>query len=418
MATPIWRGDAAPIAQVSKITPVDCAVDDTWTMTINGKDIVVTSTDDVEATLVAALVAAWNASTIPEFEEVTATDSTSYITLTGPSDGKPFTVTSATVGGASFVTASVTSPAGPNWFTDVDNWTTGSVPVDGDTVIFEESSSDCLYGIAQSAVTPAAITVKASYTGKIGLPPHTGLYYEYRDTYLALGAVADAQKITVTIGEGAGSGSGRIKLTTNDAETEIIVLDTGIAEGDQPAVIWNGTHADNIVRVYKGNFGAAVFTSEEAVIAEIEVGYRSNKNSDAVVVLGADVTLALVQKTGGSLQIGGVSGTAITTFGQSDGETTIDGSDGVSALTVDGGTVYYNSTGTLGGAPLVAGNGVLDFTRDMRAKTVTNPIELHGKEAEVKDPFQAVTNLRIDYNRTTRLPNLGQNIRLTRGTPA
>ena len=39
MATVIWRGDAAPVAQVNTVTPGGTIGTETFTVTINGKDI-------------------------------------------------------------------------------------------------------------------------------------------------------------------------------------------------------------------------------------------------------------------------------------------------------------------------------------------------------------------------------------------
>ena len=411
-------------------------VDEIQIVTLDGSPTGGTFTLTFDSQTTAAIVYNASASGVQTALEALSSVDVGEIALSGIAGG-PWTVlfqsglgaqdVSAITGGATnltstgtqtFVTTADTSPTGPNWFSEIENWTENALPVDGDTIVFEESSVDCLYGISQSSITPAAIDIRSSYTGKIGLTPHTGLYYEYRDTYLALGDSGDAQKITITIGNGYGSSSGRIKLDTGDAETELLVLNTGTAESDMPAVLWKGTHASNIARVYKGSFGAAVYAGETATIAELEVGYLIDQEDDSEVVLGDGVTLVDVEKTGGSLLIGGVSGSAVTTFEQLAGETIVNGSDGIDALDLDGGTLYYNSTGTIGGAPKVIGDGVLDFSRDMRAKTVTNPIELHGDESDVIDPFQVVANLRIDYNETTRMSKLGQNVRLTRGAPS
>jgi len=326
---------------------------------------------------------------------------------------------SVTGGGTQDLTVSAsTAASGPAFWDNVENWDQGSLPVDGSTIVFEHSDRDCLYGLDQSSITPASIIIRSSYTGRIGLPPDNGSYVEYRDQYLALGNSGDAQAIAVTIGEGSGSGSPRIKLNTGDAQTTIIVQNTGTAESDVPALLWVGTAATNVVRVYKGDVGIAVYAGEEAVIEDLDIGYRTDREGDAEVFCGLDVDVDDIRQTGGSLTIGGVSADAIETFVQTAGTSTINGSDGIDSLTIQGGACYYNSTGTLGGAPIVSGDGVLDFSQDMQAKTVTNPIEVHGNDAEVIDPFQVVTGLIVDLNQTTRISNLGTNVRITRGTPA
>jgi hypothetical protein len=422
MATTIWQGGAQATAQVDHATPASVAVDDTYTVTINGKDITVTATAATAANVIGLLVTAINASTIPEFQEITASDGTTYLIMTGQSDGKPFTATVSKTGSGTFSNSTNTTPTGPYHFDNAENWDTGTAPVDNDTVIFEESSWDCLYGISVLNLTPAKLIIKQSYTGKIGLPPYSGSgstgYWEYLDQYLAIGDVADALTIAVTIGEGEGSGSGRIKLNTNTAQTNMLVLNSGQAEGTHPAVIWKGTHVSNVLRVYKGSVGVAIFGGETATLEDMDVGYQTRQDTDSEVILGRGADVDDIQQSGGSLTIGGEAGDAIETLVQTGGTSTINGSDGLDSLTIRGGRCYYNSTGTLGGNPIVSGSGILDFTQDMRAKTVTNPIEVYGNDSQVIDSFVVVSSLVVDYNETTRISNLGRNIRITRGTPA
>lgn len=67
----------------------------------------------------------------------------------------------------------------------------------------------------------------------------------------------------------------------------------------------------------------------------------------------------------------------------------------------------------------MAAPGRLDFARDPRPKTVSNPIELYGPLGLVNDPNQVVSNLRLDVNYGDGdVPSLGVNYRLTRGAPS
>ena len=94
------------------------------------------------------------------------------------------------------------------------------------------------------------------------------------------------------------------------------------------------------------------------------------------------------------------------------------GTGGVTTLTVDGGTVVYNSTGTLATA-IVSEDGELDFSQDPQPKTVTNPIQVYGNAATLNDPNQVVGSLVVDLEQSNNIQNvnLGTNIKLTRGTP-
>jgi hypothetical protein len=184
-----------------------------------------------------------------------------------------------------------------------------------------------------------------------------------------------------------------------------------------PAVTWKGTHASNAVSITRGSLGIAVIHDEAATVGTLNIGYVDSQDTDAQVIIGKGTTLGTVTKNGGVLTIMEAAA-AITSFTQYAGTTHLDGTYGVTALVVRGGTLYYNTTGTLAGNPIVSGAGVLDFSHDPQVKTVTNPIEVYGDEAQVNDPSKVVSSLVIDFNETTRLGNLGRNVRVTRGTPA
>lgn len=109
MATKIWRGTAKATAQVDHVTPALLNPGDTVTLTCNGKSIAVqaktdsTSQSELVADVVGKLVSAVGqySNSEPEFAEVSAsagTDAagrTTHLILTGPTDGKPVTITSS-----------------------------------------------------------------------------------------------------------------------------------------------------------------------------------------------------------------------------------------------------------------------------------------------------------------------------------
>ena len=379
MATHIWRGDAPAVAQVDtvQITGYDAAT--TYIIMINGKTVSVPGTTDANGTAT-ALAAAWNASTIPEFEEITASASTDTVTLTADTAGVPFTAVSSVSGGGGTIGAvtNATANAGPNVWA-ANNFDSGALPANGDTVIVENSSSEILYGLDQSAVTLAVLTIRQSFTGKIGLPrSNANGYVEYRETFLAISAT------TINVGEGEGNGSGRIKLDTGANQAALNVhnkatrAETGIA-----CLLWKGTHADNTLNVIKGDVGVAFFGGETATVATLKVGYLSNQSGDSSVVCGSGTTLTTVEVRGGQVELN----SNVTTITQTGGSVNLRGSATVTTWNLDGGIAYYCSSGT---ATLInVGGGVLDFRRDMQARTVANLNAYQG--AAIHDPFKTVT---------------------------
>jgi hypothetical protein len=439
MATKRWIGNAPAVAQVNTFLFAGTwESSDVITFTIGTKSVSTTATSTTIATIGAALVTFWNAldsTAYPEFAEITASFSTATLTLTADTAGKPFTVTisttetgggaadAQTIEGTTSTTGTVaTANNGPNVYSSTMNWDTGTVPVDADDLYFDSGSVDCLYDLSYSAVTPASITIGPGYSGNIGLPEtnednSATPYREYRTTYLTLGTSGDATNIALSFN----GGGGRIKLNHGSSQYTALVKNTGQRlEAQIPAVLLNGTHASSSLSVNRGDVGVAFFGGETSTILTLNVGYQNNPAGDSQVVLGAGVTLtnATIVQTGGTLETNSAtSGTATIT--QYDGTLTIQ-AGGQVGLTVRGGHCVYNSTGTLGGAPVVSGSGWLDFSQDLRAKAVTNPIDLYGADAKLSDPNKVVTSLVVDVDESVNSANIaiGTNIRLTRGAVA
>lgn len=428
MATKRWRGDAPKVAQVDSITPANVGIGDIFTCTINGKSISFTATAATVANVTAGLTAAWNASTIPEFMEITAADATTYMSLTADTAGKPFTVTTSTTDGNASNTqtltrAAVTANSGPNVVSLGANWDTGTAPVHADDIVFDYGSSDVLYDLDQNSVTPATITIGPGYSGNIGRPVVNSdntsyTYFEYRETYLKYGNSGDAQTVTVTIN----GGGGRIKLSQGTAQAVwLVTAKTQRAESLIPQVLLKGTHASNSLTVNKGDVGVAFFASETSALVTLNVGYQSDTSGDSAVWLGGGVTLTAptITQTGGTLTVN----SAITSTSTVNiyGGTYTQQSGGIAAgLLVAGGRCVYNSTGTIGGAPIVSGSGILDFSQDLRAKTVTNAIDCYGAKCKVLDPNKVVSSMVVDLDQIKNAENfdLGVNIRLSRSVPS
>src|SRR4029078_2123555 len=98
MSNKVFRGDSPPVAQVTKITPANVLIGDSFTVTCNGKSVTYVALANTVADVVAGLVAAISASTIPEFAEMlpSAASDNSYLTLTAVTAGVPFVVTTST----------------------------------------------------------------------------------------------------------------------------------------------------------------------------------------------------------------------------------------------------------------------------------------------------------------------------------
>lgn len=377
MATLKAIGGSQAIAQITTATPT-ASNNATYTLTINGKDAAYTA--DASATvaeITAGLLAAVQDLTDAEWAEVTTTDETTLVQMVAVTDGKPFTVSGAATAG-SLTVSTTTNSKGPNHWDDAENWSGGAIPVNSDDVNFENLAVDYLYGIDQNAVTLTSLNIKASYTGSIGLPNY-GNYAEYREKYLKIGAT------TCNIGVGDGQGSGRIKINFGSVQTAVNVWRTASPlEQGLPAVMLVGTHASNVLNVYRGSVGVALESGQTSTIATLRVGYMTSVDTDANVRLGSGVTLTTIEKSGGFLEIN----SAFTTLNHSAGETVIHGSGAATTINLDGGYIRYNSSGTIT-TLTISGGATIDFSGDMRAKTVTNCTILRG--GRFIDPYGVVT---------------------------
>ena len=348
---------------------------------------------------------------VAEFAELTATlFSASVVHVTARTAGRPFTLTATenTAGTGTATRAAVTAATGPNHWDNASNWDTAVLPADGDTVYIDNSSVSILYGLDQSAIEPAAMHIGMSFTGEIGLPEVNaeGGYHEYRSQYLTIGPVI------LKIGAGTGTGSGRLKINSGTDPCALTVLNSGSSADELPAIIWKGTDVTNALVQTGGDLGVAVFGGETAVIATVNM-------SGGSLVTGSGVTLSgALTHSGGSWEINSLVDTSMT---QTAGNTVINGTGNVDQLTLRGGSVVYNTTGTLGGATIVSGDGVLDFSQNPVAKTVTNAIDGYGQAASILDPGKVVASLIVDgnegFNPGTQVV-WGPNSRLTRSATA
>lgn len=423
MAIVSWVGKALAVKQIDTITVANTwATGDFANIIINGKTLsLVIGTSATTAAVAASLVAMVNGaalgagytsntlgSLVAEFQEVTATLSGSTCILTANTAGIPFTATvsETTAGSGTLATAATQACSGPNFANVAANYSGNAVPSNGDTLILENNSVSILYGLDLSAVTLAALIVRQSYTGYVGLPKTnaTGSYPEYRPQYLKLSATA------IDYGQGDGSGTGRFKIDLGTVQTTANVHATGseIETGVECLLIL-GTHASNALNVNRGKVGVAVFADEVSTIATWKSGYVTNKLGDVTLHFGSGVTWTSGVQTGGTLDIAS-NGTTITKHGG----TLIHRAGTLTTITNNEGPIIELGAGTITTYKGAKGSK-FDKSRDLRAQTITNCTLLAG--AEFDDPGGVVvpTNGIILQNCTladVKL-NLGANRTLT-----
>jgi len=387
VATIQWTGNAAAVAQVNSIV-----LGGTWnsgqiyTVTIDSKNVSYTTVapDAANADAAAGLLAALQASTIPEFQEVTWSLSTLTISGTASTAGVPFTNTSSATGAGTLVTSTTTASAGPNDLSSLGNYSTGAYPVNGDTFNVTNSTTAILYGLNQlSAVTLAALNIDASMTANIGLPLNNPAgYVEYRPLYFAVGATL------LNIGNLTGGGSQLIQIDLGTVQTLANIQSTGTpASNTQPAVLLKGSNASNELNILQGSVGIAFNPGETARYLTVRTGQVGNPATDVTLTFGSGCTL-----TGATLsQNGGVvtSYTSIPTVNMTAGTLDMRGTGTITTIDCEAGTVYYRTNGTLTAATFRNSTAVLDCSFDPRPRTITDASFLNG--ATFVDPAKTVT---------------------------
>lgn len=396
MATINYRGDYFITPQIDTLTPGGTIeASDIFTVTINGKSVSVVAGGTSVSAVCAALYAALSASTIPEFAELAWSDQTTHIRVTTQSDrhGWPFTITVTTTetgGGAAddqtFVQATTQAATSP-WHVAAYNFVGGSLPSNNDTVYVPPGRS-MLFGLtALSGVTLTNLHLNGTY---VGLPLWNvsgyGTYLEYRTTYLTLGAT------NVYVGGTQGDGVLRCKLNTGSVQTAIIVYDTSdSADGNGfGAFQFIGTNASNVLQVKGGSATVAKVIGESATLATLFVGSGDGSTTEPHVAIGPGATLTSTTINGGRLETWSNVTTANIAGGEHEHQ-----AGTVATANVRGGTLYYNSSGTL--TTLNYRNpGVVDTSRDQRAKTfttvnITVPIDGSTPAPFIRDPNGIVT---------------------------
>ena len=382
MADKHWTGLAPAVAQVgtASIDSVDgTPANNTFTVTVGGVAISQVGDTDV-ATTAAALVVLLAASTHPYFAAVTWTNpSAGNIVATADTAGVPFvaalTETGAGTGAVTDFAATVAN-AGPNAWATAANWSDAAVPVNTDNVTVDRGPA-ILWDLDQSAVTLTSLRIMQSYNGPLGLPTQTfttsptgedATKPEYRETYLKIGATT--LEIGAHYGPSEPGGAGRIKIDTGAVQTKLVVLNSSQSPTDTglEPIRWLGTHASNAAHIQKGWVGIATDTPyEDSDLTELNISHRGSVLADAVVQVGAGVTtLTTVNQSGGDLTVR----CAMGTLEQTAGRAAIIGAGAVTTANI-GGTLIYNSTGTLT-TLLVHPTGTADFTADVQDKEVSN----------------------------------------------
>lgn len=398
MATLRWLARAVNIANKHTITIANTwATNDTATITINGNDLTITvgsltTTAQVATSLkqafegeaftdtTASVSPTAGKSALTEHSKLTATVSGSVVTLTANTPGVPWTITASesTAGDGTATAAESVAATGKHFWSNADNWSSGSVPVSSDDV-FIDIPVDIIYGLDQNTVDLTSLEIRPAFgTAKIGLPyQNPDGYTEFRDRSLKIGS-------TTTIIDCA---SPHLRIDFDSTATTCVVRNTGMvpSEPNTQALRFRGTSTTSVFVIEKGHVGFGMIQGETARFATLHVGLRT-LSTDAQVWIGPAVTTATtINQLSGSVTI--THGATTTTYNLYGGVVYME-TPTITTLLVESGSCYYNSTATIT-TLTVAPTGTIVFASDGRARTVTNANFYDGYN--VDDPMRTVT---------------------------
>jgi hypothetical protein len=383
-----WIGGASSVAQIDDLT-VGGTIEagDEFKITVTGENgsshtVQFDATDTNIATVVAGLVAAWNADTDPLCTPITATDASPIVRLSADTAGVPFYVTVETTesgGGAAddqtFVRSSNTANSGPNDWNTAANWSGGAVPVADDDVHVEDAIVK--YGMDQDGITLDSLNITGS---QIGQAVEDG----YLPAYLVI--EPDVLNIGYDYGPGTKTQKVPILISTSDNNTLINVYNS-TTNNDQPAVWLKTNHASQIINVYKGVVGVGWGDGETSTVGTINILYTTNQNTDSKVYIGNGVTLSNLNVNGGSSTLLSAIGTAMVVNAGTIAYYSTDDTSGktIASLTIKGGT--FNATGP----GIITALNVIAGTADLSKFTGTVTTPKIAKGATVKYDIGNIT---------------------------
>lgn len=346
-------GSVGPAGQLTRGTPSAPSTGYVYAIKCGGTTASYTAVaGDTLADVIDGLVAAIGLAG-REFSDISASNNAdTYIDLESADPGTPFTVSDASGGPPTItgLTSPVTSPTGPNWLIAA-NFDPSGLPTGTDTVIFEDSDVDLLWGLEDIVSDTGLIFVQYStHTGKIGLPEtNASGFPEYRPQFLK------ATFAQLSVGLGEGSGSPLIKID-GDAHTsvDLRVYKTGSVEDDQEPAAFQFQNATGITAdVSDGTLCFAPFGSVTTTFTTLRV-------TGGTVTCEVGCTFGSIECGGSGTVISEADMTNVTMYGGT--VRVLEAADITGTCKIYAGTLDHQSEGDIGTLDLDGATAVADFS--------------------------------------------------------
>lgn len=386
--THTWRGGCNySVAQVDNATPGGTIeIGDEFRMILTDKDGYMGPQDaeytiqfDATATTVQDVVEGLKAAAdalaadLDNFwSYVTVSEDDTKCIITADSEGVPFYLTVETTeagGGAAddqtFVRSASTANKGPNDINTAENWDSQAVPVSTDSIIVPDSDYSILYGLDFQSILLAAFTVEVR-----------------KKTAFIIGQKNSFFKIDADTVKYHSVGRSWLDIDNMAADMEITACGKSGTDG-QFGLNLIGVNAGMDIQAKLGSgqsLGLAAQAGESCTFVELKV-------VGGIVYVGSDTGLTHIEASGGAAVYSKEDlDTLLTVWNAA-----VHVLEGTPAEVIgrESAVIYIYATGTHSQFHLYE-RAKLDFTKDKRAKTVTN-CDIYSEQVQVKDPDGVVT---------------------------
>lgn len=343
MAIVTWIGAAQARRQVTTLTVGSNTNGHTFTTTINGKSITYTAASDSTSTIASHIKSLLEDSNEGEFSELEYEVSANVVTVTGPENGLPFSMT--TGGTGTYTASTIVTPISPHDAGLGTNYSTGSIPNGNDTLVLENSSVSILSNLTALANIPLTYERRETYRGQIGLPDTSvNGYREYRDTHLNANGPEWRWYES-----NDNPGQSRIAIVSTPAVAWKHVGTGGVAVG-QESVEVTGLPANSTVNISGGSLTVAPLASQTANVTSLRSINSTLRFGSNMTLVTADLKDTTFELRCGYTTLTMDGATTVVVLGVGDGDTT----------SIQGGTMRWLSTGTFGNLTIGAG-GAMDL---------------------------------------------------------
>lgn len=236
-----------------------------------------------------------------------------------------------------------------------DQWSTGTVPVNGDNVFFNALSAavGLTTNLNQSGVALASLIITAGFEGTIG----------DSSTFLQIGATI------LQVGSEVGNGSQRLNIDLGSATVSTVDIittttTTGADENFAPLRL-KANNASTDIQINGETSNVSIIDEDDATgtIGDIAV------LNSSTILIGRGCTYSNFSQVTGTTEILEAQGANIVSGGQ----VTLSGSTAVTSVIQTAGTCISNTTGTT--TTYTGRGGTLDTTQSALARVITTLVK-------------------------------------------